>query len=265
MGSTPDASNPTPSPRPRLGIFGSCVSRDPFSFTGDTRWDFRPYVARNSAAGLYDPPLDFEPAWFASLPVFEQRCLATDFGKTAPGQLLRRPAPKFLILDFIDERFDLAVVGETRLSRTGHLRGAAGFAERYGASATILPRLSDAATALWSTGISRFLDAARRHVPARSIILHEARWAPRFRAADGTPSEFNETYRGLIDRHNRLLDEYHAVARAALPEMTVLRVDDAFVFADPAHRWSKEPFHYVPEYYREFVRLFDLVTAAATG
>ncbi|HEY1707264.1 MAG TPA: DUF6270 domain-containing protein [Rhizomicrobium sp.] len=242
-----------PAGRP-IAIFGSCVSRDPFSFLQVTDWPIAPYIARQSFIGIADPPLAFDPMWYKKMKAFEARCIASDLSKTALRILASRK-PSVLILDFIDERFDLLQIGDTRVSDTRHMRQP-GFRQRYESRWTPIPRLSEETTELWKTGAEIFMKGAADIVGEENIIIHEATWAPALRMPDGSLEPFDEPYLSLIPRHNALLEQYFAHMRALAPKAKTLRVAQHNVLADPEHRWSREPFHYVQEYYVDFMERF---------
>jgi hypothetical protein len=252
---------PNVAPRgPLIAIFGSCVSRDPFSFLQVTGWPIAPYIARQSFTGIADPPLAFDPMWYKKLKAFEARCIASDLSKTALRILAARK-PAVLIVDFIDERFDLLRIGDTRVSDTRHMRQP-GFRQRYENRWSSIPRLSDETTELWKKGAELFLKDAVEIVGEENLIVHEATWAPALRMPDGTLEPFDEPYRSLIPRHNALLERYFAHMHTLVPKAKTIRVAQQNVLADPEHRWSREPFHYVHEYYADFMERFrELVPA----
>jgi hypothetical protein len=245
--------------RPPVAIFGSCVSRDPFSFLGVGEWPIAPYIARQSFVGISDPALEFEPGWFKSLKRFEARCVASDLGKTALGSI-RGQRPQILLLDFIDERFDLLKIGETHVSATKHMRQPA-FRRSYRAEWKRIPRLSPGTTDAWRRGADRFLKAVLEHLDEGRIVMHEATWAPAMRSKNGERLPFAKPYDDLIPRHNELLEIYFAHIRSAVPRARRIRVSRANLFADPEHLWSKEPFHYTRDYYVDFMNQFRKIAA----
>ncbi|MDQ0507492.1 DUF6270 domain-containing protein [Xanthobacter agilis] len=237
-----------------IGIFGSCVSRDPFSLEAASDFTVGPYVARVSSIGLFDDPLDFDPEWYAHLSRFERRCVELDLSKTAVGYLDSAPLDA-LVLDFIDERFDLLTVEGTRLSNA-HV-GSGGFAAHYRETSAILPRAGKDATDAWKQGISRYLAHLAQRFPSRPVILHEAYWASHFRDQDGSCVPYSATYIRLGVLHNSILDEYYRhVKRTAIElglNLHTIRVRRRYVVGDANHQHSQEPFHYCGEYYVEFL------------
>jgi len=236
-------------------IFGSCVSRDPFSFTEPNGWEIGTYLARQSMVGIVDPPLEADPEWYGDLGGWERKCILNDLRKDGLPTLLSGK-PVALLLDFIDERFDLLRIGETRVSNIKQLRQP-GFLDRYGAEGVVMPRLDPTTTDAWRRGFDIFIAKAIDRFGEEKIILHEALWAPLFKDAEGKTAPFGQPYRDLIPRHNDLLETYFEHVHATAPRIRKIRVAKKHQFADPDHRWSKEPFHYIHAYYAEFVAKFD--------
>lgn len=91
-------------------IYGSCVSRDPFELPGSLKLDG--YYARSSLvsafslleSGLADADLSTNPS------PFQRRMVAADLTRQIP-ELLRTSTADVILIDLVDERFDLAVGG----------------------------------------------------------------------------------------------------------------------------------------------------------
>jgi hypothetical protein len=105
----------------------------------------------------------------------------------------------------------------------------------------------------WPRGAEYFLERVTERCAPGRIILHEARWSSHFQSAAGELLPFAPPVQARIAPNNDLLETYHGIFRGLQPSCRTLRVADEFVFADPEHRWSKEPFHYIPAYYTAFL------------
>lgn len=246
----------------RLSIFGSCVSRDPLEFAPDPQFRVPEYIARISMAGLATPPLAFDSSWHSKHGRFLQRCAASDFSKDVIKRLTSTPFD-YLMLDFIDERFDLLEVRGSLVSNIP-LVASPGFLAAYGAEARKLPRLEAAASEKWREGLRRFFEAMRKAgVADDRIILHEATWALATRDADAVTAPLKPPYDALAPQHNALLESYFAEVQRIAPQVKVLRVAPEFLAADPNHKWSIEPFHYVQAYYPAFMHELRKLTGLA--
>lgn len=246
---------------PRLAIFGSCVSRDPFVPHPDQVRQIKFYLARQSFVGLGNPGVRFDPAWYDETNSFEKRCVFADLSKDNSIWAFE-DGVDFLVIDYIDERFDLLRIDRSYVSATGRIQQP-GFLECHGRTMQKVPRLSAVTTALWAQGAERFFTRALKTVPAERIILHEARWANNFRAPDGSLIPFGPRHRDLIAPHNALLDEYYRITKSLVPGIRSWRPADNVLFADPNHRWSKEPFHYIESYSHAFIQGFEHLVQSA--
>jgi len=236
------------------------VTRDVWNLAGfedDDRRDLL-YVARTSFASLGAPPADgFVPPETPAgdLTAWEQRMVADDILKRSFDRLADY-VPTHLILDFIDERFDLLSDGRSvanyswELHRSGlrHAPPLAGFRQ--------VSRHSEEAGGLWRRGLEVFADFARRRLPGVRLIFHDARWARDYRDAAGAVRPLDPDrvlWEGLpanIGDHNRVLDRYARAVREVLPAAFHVRAPAPAQLADEGHRWGLSPFHYVEAYYR---------------
>ncbi len=245
--------SPPPPSALAVAIVGSCVSRDPFALAPASEFRVTSYLARQSLAGLAGPGLRYEPSWYDALNGFERRCAIADLEKNDDYWAFEREAD-VLIVDYIDERFASLRVGPTRLSDTRHVRQPQ-FEAAYSAALRVEPRGSQAAREAWLVGAEVFLARALKTLPPARILLHEAYWASEFRSAAGQRLPMPDAMRRAADENNRLLDEMHAATKSLVPGLTVIRPPRDVLFADPEHKWSKEPFHYIKAYEAEFLRL----------
>lgn len=248
------------SPVPRIAIVGSCITRDLWPIRGGGA-DRLLYISRTSFPSLLASPVEgFHPARGlpGDLHQHEHNALVADLEKTALRRLVAFQ-PTHLILDFIDERFDLVsthgglATCSAELDRSGYLAKAAfrGF--------RTVPRLSAACDLLWREGAGAFAGIVRGSLLRHArLILHAARWATDQRLPSGeiAPIRDVEILSGKpaeIGAYNDLLQRQEAIFTELMPPMDRLEAG-AFRLADPQHRWGLSPFHYVPEYYDEIRR-----------
>jgi hypothetical protein len=243
----------------KVAILGSCITRDLWPVRGDGIEGLA-YVSRTSLPSLFSPPVaGIRPSDPAAdgLTIHQRRAMAADLAKTALGRLVAF-RPTHLIIDLIDERFDLLRVGSAlathswELETSGQL-GAPAFRE-----AQPIRRLSAACDRLWETAAGQLAALVRSTALGDArLILHTARWAELSRGPRGlTPITDVRVLGGQpadIGQHNALLARYEAALAAAMPPMERVEADDLRI-ADEAHQWGLSPFHYVPDYYDDIAR-----------
>lgn len=250
---------------PRIAILGSCITRDLWPIRGD-RVPQLAYVSRTSFPGLLSLPVRSFTA--ASRPpgdlhAHEYGALVADFRKTALSRLVAY-RPTHLILDLIDERFDLLSVGPSLVSVSGELVRSGHLDRTLQSRSRRVSRLSDACHRLWLETAEEFAALIRATVLRDAkLILHSARWATHMRTPTGrlAPIRDVEIVSGQgveIADYNALLSRQEAALRGVLPPFSTVEAPEHRI-ADAAHRWGLSPFHYVPEYYAEIGRqLADL-------
>ncbi len=248
----------------RTAIIGSCITRDIWrecqvDFTGVT------YVARTSLASLTSAPItgvpmpDEPPTGVLGFGRNSLRRVAADLDKSALAQIVdQRPA--HLIVDFIDERFDLldqdgAVATHSwELDRLG-LIGGPGLE-----APTPIPRASPQAEALWREGLAKLADLLNSGPLAGTrVILHHAQWAWISVDAAGLPHRFEDCVplwpgSASLTEQNALLRRYRDLFLQAVPRAHVVQADSRFLIADARHAWGLSPFHYVRGYYDDVWR-----------
>jgi hypothetical protein len=248
---------------PRIAIVGSCITRDlwPSLTSGG---DHLLYVSRTSFPSLFSSPVQgFTPD--AGLPGdlrrHEHNALLADLRKTSLERLVAF-RPSHLIVDFIDERFDLLSLGSTLATMSAELTRSGYLAQPAFRQSRRIPRLSAACERLWLDGAAEFA-AFVRATPLRTakLILHSARWATHQRAPDGALSPIRDVaitagHHVEIAPYNDLLARQEAAFLQLMPPMAQVGAE-AHLVADPAHRWGLSPFHYVPEYYAEVRRQLE--------
>jgi len=219
------------------------------------------YISRTSLPSLFSRPLaGFKPAESppAGLTKYQHQAVISDLLKLSLGALVAH-RPTHIIIDFIDERFDLLSTGETLVTHSWELEVSGYRWTPPLAGARTIARTSEACLSLWTDAV-RELTAFIRATPLSEarLILHEARWADRYlnearrirkfgavQIWDGKPASIVE--------HNSLLQTYEAMFLDLNPGATRIAAPDLRL-ADSTHRWGLSPFHYVDDYYAEIWR-----------
>jgi hypothetical protein len=244
----------------RIAILGSCITRDLWPVRGAP--GRKPaYVSRTSFPTLLSPPVPGFVARAAppgDLTVYEYAAVVAEIRKTALADLVAY-RPTHLIIDLIDERFDLLSVGDSLVSLSGELVRSGHLVETPLKAGRRVRRLSEACDRLWAEAAGEFA-ALLRATPLREarLILHSARWATHYRSPKGgraaiTGVEIVAGQAVAIPDYNGLLERQERILEALFPPMA--RVEAGrHRLADPGHRWGPSPFHYIPEYYAEISR-----------
>jgi hypothetical protein len=227
----------------RLGIFGSCVTRDLFE-DPSLRPALARYSSRSSLISAVAPPVPLDPERVRLESAFQRRCVIEDFTKAFLAQL-PDDALDWLVVDLIDERFDVLRGASSYVTCSSAL-SSAGLEEQDRFER--VRRLTGEAAALLDDAAAAFAAHVTAVVPPERVIVHRARWLTRYRYGVGL-HEFTPDRVSFAEHHNAALDHAYDVLERALGgrARTIAFAPTRFV-ADADHRWGLEPYHYEPDY-----------------
>jgi len=198
------------------------------------------YIARTSLASIgmgaiEDREIRSKVEALAS--PFQKRMLMNDLDKTTASLIADTPHD-MLLLDFVDERFNLVLSGQTLFSFSGEL-------EKSGLDVTgrqLVAPESGTFLALWTAGLDRLFSS----IDLSKVVLNRVLWAERF--PDGT----DVSSMGWIKRSNaHLLRLYETVDKYW--KVRCINYPAELIVADPKHRWGIAPYHYVDVLYQHAI------------
>lgn len=246
-----------------VAVFGSCVSRDLFE---DRR--LRPllghYGARSSVISAVAAPVPIAPERIAISSEWQRRQVLADFGKTFFSSLEYR-RPDWLVIDLIDERFDvLCTTGGSFVTRSSAFQ-AAGLDDADDLGLQPVRRMSPDGRTLFAHAAPAFAQRVLELIPRERIVLHRALWCTRF-ARDGAVHDFSEERRQLSELQNAMLTDGYDVLEEAFGGVgATIHVDPRRHLADAHHRWELEPYHYASAYNAYAAEELRQLTGTAVG
>jgi hypothetical protein len=256
----------------RLGVIGSCITRDVWQICGLALPARFAFVARTSLASMFAPPFPGGMLVNAvGLGDWQVRMLGFELQKTGWNEIAGA-ALDAIIVDFIDERFDLVELDGGVINLSGEVEKSGILDLPACARARTIPRLSQEARLHWSRGLDRLAQELEK--PSWSstrIVLHSSRWGTQYRDGEGLVHPYPKSIqilsgnRAFIADHNLLLRDYHAAFLAKIPRAEVIEVDRSLLVADKAHPWGLSPFHFIREYYHEFAGQAAAIGLPLTG
>lgn len=225
-------------------LIGSCVSRDALSLIECAEIK---YYARTGFISLASSPvvLDESLLDFEGVGNFERRMILSDFDKRAVEDVDNGDFD-VVILDFIDERFDVSeVLGGGFVTRSNYLVQS-GLLSALDEKVHKRFSLDEA----WERACFKVLAKLRVH--QRPVILHKAWWAESFYNHDvGCVQRFASDQLAVVQKYNQLLARYYDVVERNFPGLIVVEVSKELLFSDYAHKWGRDYFHYGAGYYKE--------------
>ncbi|MGY0618349.1 DUF6270 domain-containing protein [Lysobacter sp. A378] len=239
-------------PRPvAVFVLGSCVSRDAFALV-DTDIALVRYVARTSLASAFHrtpAPAHMLSALNSMDSEWQRRMVEIDLARKLPA-MLRSAQFDVVLLDLIDERFPLLMLGDVPVTISTEFKKA-GFPEDRNQS---LGYASDSRMQLWLDGVKRLMDT----VDPSKIIINRVYWASR--SDSGELLEDQDSIRA----HNEMLGDMYDNLAICYPFATIDYPPDILV-ADTNHRWGLSPFHYVPQMYLHTMKRLRELTEDSHG
>jgi len=230
---------------PSVAIFGSCVTRDLFEDPG-LRPALGHYGARSSVISAVAQPVAIDPERVVNPSPWQRRCVLADFGKTFFSSL-EQERPDWVVVDLIDERFDVLCTSGSFVTRSSAFQ-AAGLDDAHDLALQPVRRMSPDGRTLFAGAAPGFAERLLEVVPRERIVLHRALWCTRF-VRDGAMEEFPDERRALCEKQNAMLQEgYDALEEALGGAGATIAVDPDRHLADAHHRWELEPYHYVTGY-----------------
>lgn len=229
--------------RLRLGIYGSCVSRDMAHEHSSAKVLF--YLARQSLISALTPPWAAADSYETGLSsAFQARMVRADLGSTALSVLGER-APEIdgLVVDLVDERMGLLPLQGGSFATNSQELKASGVRR-------VLPTVGDHIEfgsadhlRLWTESAERFVNELQAlNLATRTIVLHTP-FAARTQCGDPVPpfmgvsaASWNEAYEPYFKVLSRL-------------GLQVARLPKELALSDDAHRWGPAPYHYVKSAY----------------
>jgi len=219
----------------RIFILGSVVSRDMLDASSG-QFDVAGYLARTSMTGVGLPMVGMRGIRDGVYGMSNPELRRMTFNDLDKGTLSNIAAAKFdaVLLDFVEERFDLCMAQDSLFSYTSELKQVIS----KEISLDFLKPGSEAFIALWLSGFERLMSA----LDGRLVILNRVFWAEKFPNGEAVAS------RGWIHYNNALLQRlYELVDRYwAIP---IIDYPTTHWVADLEHRWGKAPYHYTAPVY----------------
>ena len=235
-----------------IDIWGSCVSRDIF---GDIKGHVKNYIARQSIISLFQSPINIFDDSIKNDSQFQLRLLKSDLHKDAIFNLKKEHA-KWLILDFIDERFSLVKIGSSYATGSSEFYKSIPNAKNY----PVLKRaFKDGVLLLDEVPVEKYLKDFISKITNiyEHIIIHKVFLVDVY-FKDGHFYRFDDIKLANNKVVNKMLSEYYKLVQKHLPNSIIV---EAYGFpASASHKWGLSPMHFVDEYYADIKKQIQNIT-----
>jgi len=233
----------------KILIFGSCVSRDIFNLPND--FSLADYYARSSFASIFQPKFIHPEIADQLESKFQTKIVKADMEKSILSALQKNDFD-ILLLDFIDERFNLFEY-ENTICTLSNEAVTAGIKEKY-PKHKLIKSSSDQFFEMWEKGWKEFIELMQAKNSLEKVILNKVYWAEETLSGE----IFEPTYpKHNIQKMNKMLDHLYCIAERSLPPENIMNFSKELMVGADEHQWGKSPFHYVDEYYESALNFLD--------
>ncbi|MCO4238657.1 DUF6270 domain-containing protein [Pseudarthrobacter raffinosi] len=230
----------------RVLIYGSCISRDSLELARRPGVELAGYSARSSLLSAFARrPTNLAGSSAHVRSSFQRRMLEADAEKSLP-KVLRSLPYDLLLVDIVDERFNVLSKGEERLTDSPALRES-DFPANQAAAWRRIDSGSDEHFEGWVNALDRMLNVVGGLPRPAPVAFLDAGWAT---TVAGAGADRGLSHAGRTpDAANSLYARYREYFCSKLPEGQIIRPPANVIISDPNHKWGLAPFHYVQDFY----------------
>jgi hypothetical protein len=242
----------------KIVIHGSCVSRDGFGRSG-THGSLKvvDYFARSSLGSCAATAPSMKVPYEQLSSSFQSRMVERDVRKQF-FRSLERPSFDILLLDLIDERFDLLQTAPGAIATMSSEFMATG-AMKIAGMHKVIRSGSPEHWDNWVKGTDRFLAILSEHGILERLVVNRAMWAELTEGGSSLPTPFTKEAIGSANSYLARMYDYLA---SKLPENQIISFDDQVFIAQTDHEWGIAPYHYISEYYASLLTRLEQFAAA---
>lgn len=232
---------------PRMLILGSCVSRDVLNFAENASFSLADYYARSSIASLGTAPFQMDETCMGRITSdFQRRMVQRDLGKSFLQNIAAHRDIDLIVIDLIDERFDLFEMANDSVATISSEFLLTRFVTaRDRSSSRWIPSGSARHRGLWKAGLKKLFTVLAAHGLADRVVVNKVFWADQM--DDGQPLPDLEQDKHLAA--NALLAWMYRELEKHVPAERWLNFSREVLRVNPQHRWGPAPFHYLDAYY----------------
>jgi len=232
----------------KILIYGSCVSRDIFNFYEASSFSVVNYFARSSLISVYGEKV-VKGEYIEKLESpFQQKIVAADLDKHFVEKIGMEDFD-LLLLDFIDERFNLYRFENGAIcTLSNELLSTGCLDEEKG---KVIFSGSDEFLVLWEKAWNTFVEHMKLLKIFHKVRLHKTYWC----YGDAGGKNYEDQYSiSKITEANSFLDKLYLIAQKDLDVRQVITYKEKPVGAIE-HKWGRSPYHFTDQYYIDMIKL----------
>ncbi|MEN2874886.1 hypothetical protein EINKBGNO_01820 [Mannheimia haemolytica] len=199
----------------KILIFGSCVTRDAFTFDKNNLFTLVRYFARSSLATAFDS-LKVEDKYTKKLKsAFQQKIVGADLSKEFRNYVTQQDFD-YLVIDFINDRYDIFQFNnKSKVLLSAELKQT-DFLKRNQSKGIVIEGGSDEWFDEWKKGCIEFIELAKNQDFLHKIILNKVMWTNQL--ANG--EKFIEDDK--IEKANTFLERQYEFISKFIPQENII-------------------------------------------
>jgi hypothetical protein len=227
----------------KLNLLGSCVTRDAFSSNG--KFEINNYFARTSFVSLMSNPIQVNMDDIQLNSNFQKKSVFQDLNKTILNGILEDTSD-YLIIDLIDERFNLAKIDDSFVTMSNELRESSLLKKLNHEE---INRFDNYIFEFWKKSVDRFFEEIYKRYEPTQIILHKTLWREQYLDKNGEVKNFPEFMINGVRKQNTLLNSYYEYIESFQPKINIIDMTDQSFLSSENHTWGLSPYHFEDRYY----------------
>lgn len=231
----------------KILIYGSCVSRDPFT-ESIKEFEIVDYFARSSFASLSGSTFTQSLNLDLIQSKFQRRQVQRDIEKIF---LKRIELDDFdiLIVDFTDDRFNLLHFPDgSLLTLSAELRKVIKKAHHF-KEAKLVDAFSDLYFEFWCNGYEKIINTLKKNDSLNKLVVNFPFWGLK----DELGNAFDHEVMHEIEKANFWFDRIYKKINEDVPISQFCRYPKDLCIASSQHKWGRAPFHFCTEFEAYFI------------
>ena len=209
------------------------------------------YYARSSFASIFQPKFIHSEIADLLESKFQKKIVKADMEKSILP-VLKKNDFDILLLDFIDERFNLLEFDNT-ICTLSNEAVTTGIKEKC-PNHKIIKSRSELFFNMWEQGWKEFIKLMYEQNSLDKVFLNKVYWAEETVSGEN----FEPSYtKNSIEEMNKFLDRLYSIAEQAIPPENVMHFSKSLMVGADEHQWGRSPFHYVDDYYESALNFLD--------
>lgn len=254
-----------------INILGICVSRDAFGlFDNDGGFEIKKCVTNTSFLSLCSPKIADEDIAieedFSKIRHYFQRCACLDINKKVFDYIAEYDAD-YLLVDLGTVHRPVYKVKRknadngkeyTFITHTHALRQYSSYLNDKNIEVAKIVQFQSQYKKVYLNYAAKFAETLKKKYPQKKIIINELKYGERYIDSEGNIRSFIDT---MLAKKNEMLSEVYAEFRKHLPDAHYIRFPGAEVLGNGMHKWGKNYFHFVMDYYEYLLEAIRITTA----